>query len=126
MNFEQEIKVLLRKTIMDEIDALAVKATLRDYVETVVTKEDISERVNRIIDSYFRSAMSKMSVEEYIKRKIDNLVETAVKKEVDKIIKPSYWGASDRMKRILEDQVDREIRKGFDVSVEIKPREGKQ
>lgn len=120
MDFEAEIRNAVRRAIMEEINGLALRATLREKIEAAgVTDEDIKSMMKETADSYFRSAMNG-NVEAQIQEYFEREVKETVKKEIKDVIGP-YGGLFGResVRKALDEAVAQEIRKGFDVSVTI-------
>ena len=59
MNFEQEIRTLARRAIMEEINNLGIKALLREQiVDAGFTHDEIRAMIREAIDSFCRSALN--------------------------------------------------------------------
>ena len=84
MNLQQEINHMVRQAIMEEINNLAIRATIREKIEAAgVSREDIREMVRETADSYFRSAMDG-NVEGKIQDIFDQKVSETVDREIRK------------------------------------------
>ena len=125
MNLQQEINHMVRQAIMEEINNLAIRATIREKIEAAgVSREDIREMVRETADSYFRSAMDG-NVEGKIQDIFDQKVSETVDREIRKITGSIRgWSGSDEIRKALDDVARRAIRSGFDVSVKITPKDG--
>lgn len=124
IDFQQEVKTLVRKAIMEEINNLAIRATMREKIEAAgVSHDDIRNMVTETIDSYMRSAMNG-DVAERIKEIFDRKVSEAVAVQINKII-GSIWGweGERKVKEALQKEIDRKVSRGFDLSISIKPKE---
>ena len=124
MDLQQEINRMVRHAIMEEINNLAIRATIREKIEAAgVSHEDIREMVKETADSYFRSAMDG-NVESKIQGIFDQKVSDVVDREITKVIGSMRgWSGSDEIRKALDNEAHRVIRNGFDVSVSIKPKD---
>ena len=121
MNIEQTIKTAVRQAIMEEINGLAIRATIREKIEAAgVTDADIRELVKQTADSYFRSAMDG-NVEVKIREIFDARVNETVQKEI-KAVTGSFWSGRDEIRKALNEAAAQEIKNGFDISVVINPK----
>lgn len=123
MDLQQEIRRMVRQAVMEEINGLAIRATIREKIEAAgVTDGDIREMFQETADSYFRSAMDG-HVEEKIRSIFDQKVSETVAKEIRAVTGSLRgWGGSDEIRKALNMEVAMAIRNGFDVSVAIKPK----
>lgn len=127
MNMEQEINTLLRKKIMDEIDGLAIKSTIREYVESEISKKDIVGKVDRVIDSYFRSALGKMDVELYIRNTLTSMIKSEVNNQINKTIGYySSWSGNKKVEEAINQELLSTLRKGFDIELNVKAKRTKE
>lgn len=123
MDLQQEIRKMVRQAVMEEINGLAIRATIREKIEAAgVTDGDIHEMVRETVDSYFRSAMDG-HVEGKIRSIFDKKVSETVAHEI-KVVTGSLrgWSGSEEIRKALNEETKRVIRNGFDVSVSIKPK----
>ncbi len=123
MDLQQEINQMVRQAIMEEINGLAIRATIREKIEAAgVTGEDIRTMIRETADSYFRSAMDG-HVEEKIRSIFNQKVDETIAREI-KAVTGSLcgWSGSNEIRKALNEEVARVIRSGFDVSVSIHPK----
>lgn len=120
MDLQQEINRMVRQAIMEEINNLAIRATIREKIEAAgVSHEDIREMVRDTADSYFRSAMDG-NVEGKIQSIFDQKISETVDREITKVIgSVRGWSGRDEIRKALDNEVQRAIQNGFDVSVKI-------
>ncbi len=124
MNLENQINIMVKKAILDEIDNLAIKAVVREHIENAISKNEIVQKLDKIIDSYFRSAMNNQDVELFIRNKMNYMAETEIRKQIDKIIGSySRWEGSATVKNALELEIKRQFLNGFNVSVDVQRKE---
>lgn len=124
MNLENQINVMVKKAILDEIDNLAIKAVVREHIENAISKNEVVQRLDKIIDGYFRSAINKQNVELFIKDKMNTMVEREVRTQIDKIIGSySRWEGSATVKDALTTEIKRQFSNGFNVSVDVQRKE---
>ena len=124
MNVEQEIKHIIRKTIMDEIDNLAIKSVIREYVENAIAKDEVVAKIDSIIDSYFRSALGEQNVTAYVRSKMNAVVAERCKKECDAIMgRYSHWNGSKAVEDAIIGHIRSTVQQGFNVSVSVTPKE---
>ena len=123
MDLQQEISRMVRRAVMEEINGLAIRATIREKIEAAgVIDGDIREMVRETADSYFRSAMDG-HVEDKIRSIFEQKVSETVSREI-KVVTGSMrgWSGSENIRKALNDEAARVIRNGFDVSVSIEPK----
>jgi len=125
MDIQQEINTLIRRAMMEEINSLTIRETIREQIEAArITGEDIRTITQQTIDSYFRSAMGSY-VEDKISSIFDRKVTETVEREIKKVIGSARgWSGSDDVRTALNAEAERAIRSGFDVSVSIKSQNG--
>lgn len=123
MDLQQEINRMVRQAIMEEINGLAVRATIREKIEAAgVTSEDIREMVRETADSYFRSAMDG-HVEDKIRSIFNQKVEETVVREIRAVTGSLRgWSGSDEIRKALNEEASRAVRNGFNVKVSIEPK----
>lgn len=124
MNFEQEIRTLARRAIMEEINNLGIKALLREQiVDAGFTHDEIRVMIREAIDSFCRSALNTNDVASYVKSAIDGRVNNAADREIEKIIgKYSNWTGNKAIEDALVSAVRMKTQAGYDVSVTITPK----
>ena len=124
MDLQQEINTMVRRAIMEEINNLAVRATIREKIEAAgISDNDIKTMVRETVDSYIRSAMNgnvKGQIENIFKQKVTETVEAEIKAVVGRT---RTWSGSDEVRKALNEEIARATRNGFEVSVQIKPKE---
>lgn len=124
MDIQQEINTMVRRAIMEEINNLAIRATIREKIESAgISDDDIKTMVRETADSYFRSAMNgdiKGQIQTIFKQKVTETVEYEIKKVVGRV---GTWSGSDEVRKALNEEITRATRNGFEVSVQIKPKE---
>ena len=119
MTLEKEINRAVRRAIMEEVNGLGIRAAIREQIEeTGVTHGDIKEMIAGIADSYFRSAMNG-NVEEKIRQIFEEKIKEVVDKEIKKVIGCFNWNGSDEVRRAINNEIAKEVRSGFDVSVTV-------
>ena len=123
MNFEQEIRTLARRAIMEEINNLGIKALLREQiVDAGFTHDEIRSMIREAIDSFCRSALNTNDVEGYVRAAVDNRVNQAADKEINKIIgRYSSFSGNKAVEDALLHAMLRKTQAGYDVSVTITP-----
>lgn len=124
MNFEQEIRTLARRAIMEEINNLGIKALLREQiVDAGFTHDEIRTMIREAIDSFCRSALNTGDVEGYVRNAINNRVNQVADKEIEKIIgRYSGWSGSKAVEDALMSAMRQRTQAGYDVSVTITPK----
>lgn len=124
MNFEQEIRTLARRAIMEEINNLGIKALLREQiVDAGFTHDEIRTMIREAIDSFCRSALNTGDVEGYVRNAINNRVNQVADKEIEKIIgRYSGWSGSKAVEDALMSAMRKQTQTGYDVSVTITPK----
>ncbi len=124
MDLQQEINRMVRQAIMEEINGLAVRATIREKIEAAgVTGEDIRAMIRETADSYFRSAM-----DGHVEEKIRDIFSQKVGETVDREIKAVTgslrgWSGGNEVRNALNEEAARAIRNGFNISVSIEPKD---
>lgn len=124
MNFEQEIRTIARRAIMEEINNLGIKALLRaQIVDAGFTHDEIRSMIREAIDSFCRSALNTNDVEGYVRAAVDNRVNQAADKEINKIIgRYSSFSGNKAVEDALLHAMLRKTQAGYDVSVTITPK----
>ncbi len=121
---EEQIRQLVRQAMMEEINNLGIRATLRQQiVDAGFTKDDIHSMVQDAIDSFCRSALNTNDVEGYIRAAIEKRTNDAADKQINKLINQySSFSGNKAIEDALLSSIRRAIQDGFDVSVSIKPK----
>lgn len=124
MNFEQEIRTLARRAIMEEINNLGIKALLREQiVDAGFTHDEIRAMIREAIDSFCRSALNTNDVAGFVRGAIENRVNQAADREITKIIgKYSSWSGNKAVEDALVAAMRRQTQAGYDVSVTVTPK----
>lgn len=124
MNFEQEIRTLARRAIMEEINNLGIKALLREQiVDAGFTHDEIRSMIREAIDSFCRSALNTNDVAGYVRAAVDNRVNQAADKEINKILgRYSSFSGNKAVEDALLHAMLRKTQAGYDVSVTITPK----
>lgn len=124
MNFEQEIRTLARRAIMEEINNLGIKALLREQiVDAGFNHDEIRSMIREAIDSFCRSALNTNDVAGYVRAAIDNRVNQTADKEINKIIgRYSSFSGNKAVEDALLHAMLRKTQAGYDVSVTITPK----
>ena len=124
MNFEQEIRTLARRAIMEEINNLGIKALLREQiVDAGFSHDEIRSMIREAIDSFCRSALNTNDVAGYVRAAIDNRVNQTADKEINKIIgRYSSFSGNKAVEDALLHAMLRKTQAGYDVSVTITPK----
>lgn len=124
MNFEQEIRTLARRVIMEEINNLGIKALLRDQiVDAGFSHDEIRSMIREAIDSFCRSALNTNDVAGYVRAAIDNRVNQAADKEINNILgRYSSFSGNKAVEDALLHAMLRKTQAGYDVSVTITPK----
>ena len=124
IDIESEVKKLVRKNIMQEINGLGLRAAIRQEIEASgITKENVKELVKQSVDSYVRSA----NVAELTENYINKLIAEMVKKEINKYIEVSCFGANaprETLRDAIKQELFRQFRENYSLSVkvdEVKP-----
>ena len=121
---EEQIHQLVRQAVMEEINNLGIRATLRQQiVDAGFTKDDIRSMIQDAIDSFCRSALNTNDVEGYVKAAIEKRTNDAADKQINKLINQySSFSGNKAIEDALLSSIRRAIQDGFDVSVSIKPK----
>lgn len=124
MNFEQEIRTLARRAIMEEINNLGIKALLREQiVDAGFSHDEIRSMIREAIDSFCRSALNTNDVAGYVRAAIDNRVNHTADKEINKILgRYSSFSGNKAVEDALLHAMLRKTQAGYDVSVTITPK----
>ena len=124
MNFEQEIRTLARRAIMEEINNLGIKALLREQiVDAGFSHDEIRSMIREAIDSFCRSALNTNDVAGYVRTAIDNRVNQTADKEINKILgRYSSFSGNKAVEDALLHAMLRKTQAGYDVSVTITPK----
>ena len=89
MDLQQEINTMVRRAIMEEINNLAIRATIREKIEAAgISDNDIKTMVKETVDSYIRSAMNgnvKGQIENIFKQKVTETVEAEIKAVLEEL-----------------------------------------
>lgn len=124
MNFQQEINKAVRQAIREEVNSIGMRAAIREQIEaTGVSHGDIKEMITSVADSYFRSAMNG-NVEEKIRQIFEEKVKEVVDKEITKVIGNFHWNGSEAVRSAINNEIAKEVRNGFDVSVTVSKKGG--
>ncbi len=124
MNFENEVRSLVKQAVMQEINDLGIRATIRERIsETGLTDKEIIELIESTVDSYVKSAVH-TNIEQKIKTMFDEKIASAVQKEIDKVIGRNTfgWGGEKKVEEALQRQINSVISQGFNIKVEISQR----
>lgn len=121
---EEQIHQLVRQAMMEEINNLGIRATLRQQiVDAGFTNDDIRSMVQNAIDSFCRSALNTNDVEGYVRAAIEKRTNDAADKQINKLINQySSFSGNKAIEDALLSSIRRAIQDGFDVSVSIKPK----
>lgn len=121
---EEQIHQLVRQAMMEEINNLGIRATLRQQiVDAGFTKDNIRSMVQDAIDSFCRSALNTNDVEGYVRAAIEKRTNDAADKQINKLINQySSFSGNKAIEDALLSSIRRAIQDGFDVSVSIKPK----
>lgn len=123
MDFEKEMKSLVRQSVMEEINNLGVRAAIKERItETGITDGELRLMVAETVDSHFRSAIG--DNEDQIKARIDRMlaekIDRIAEKEVAKIIGTlNSWRGSEKVEQMIVDAMRRVVADNFQVSVNI-------
>ncbi len=124
MNFENEVRSLVKQAVMQEINDLGIRATIRERIsETGLTDKEIRELIESTVDSYVKSAVH-TNIEQKIKTMFDEKIASAVQKEIDKVVGRNTfgWGGEKKVEEALQRQINSVISQGFNIKVEISQR----
>ena len=123
MEFEKEIKRLVRQSIMNEINGLSLRATIKDIVVSTseITKEDANKLIKETIDSYVRS----VRIAEIVDKLINELVRDTVKSEIKKYITGYFSNTPTALlEKVIKDEIMAEWRNNYTAKVSITKKEG--
>ncbi len=125
MNLEQEVKTLMRRSIMEEINGLGIRAAIRESIEASgISKQEIRKLVEKTVDSYVRSADVVAIAEKYV----DTLIKSTVKETVKKYIEGSPYSYSNKPREILSETIRKELFKewndNYSLTVTVNKRNG--
>lgn len=123
MDIEKEIKTMLRRNIMQEINGLGIRAAIREEIEASgINKGKIKTLVVKAIDSYVRSA----DVVSLVEKRVDYLVKNTVEETVKKYINGGAYSYN-KPKELLEEQIKKQLFKewweNYSLSVNVKRKE---
>jgi 5S rRNA maturation endonuclease (ribonuclease M5) len=121
MNFENEVKSLVRQAVMQEINDLGIRATIRERIsETGLTDKEIGEMIESTIDSYVKSAVH-TDIEQKIRSMFDDKIEKTVEKAINRVIGANIlgWGGERKVEEALQREINSAINRGFNIKVEI-------
>lgn len=124
MNFENEVRSLVKQAVMQEIKDLGIRATIRERIsETGLTDKEIRELIESTVDSYVKSAVH-TNIEQKIKTMFDEKIASAVQKEIDKVVGRNTfgWDGEKKVEEALQRQINSVISQGFNIRVEISQR----
>ncbi len=124
MNFENEVRILVKQAVMQEINDLGIRATIRERIsETGLSDKEIRELIESTVDSYVKSAVH-TNIEQKIKTMFDEKIASAVQKEIDKVVGRNTfgWGGEKKVEEALQRQINSVISQGFNIRVEISQR----
>ena len=124
MNLENEARSLVKQAVMQEINDLGIRATIRERIsETGLTDEEIKDLIESTVDSYVRSAIH-TNIEEKIKKMFDEKITAIVQKEVDKVLGKNIfgWGGEKKVEEALQREINAVISRGFNIKVDISQR----
>ena len=121
---EEQIHKLVQQAIMEEINNLGIRATLRQQiVDAGFTKDDIRSMIQDAIDSFCRSALNTNDVEGYVRAAIEKRTNDAADTQINKLINQyTSFSGNNAIEDALLSSIRRAIQDGFDVSVSIKPK----
>lgn len=123
MDLQEEIRKSVRQAVMEEINGLAIRATIREKIEASgITHKEIREIIRETADSYFRSAMDG-NVEEKIQKIFEKKVSETIDREIDKVIGSITFSGRDKIRSALNEAAAQKIRNRFDISVSIKEKD---
>ena len=124
MNFEQEVRTLARRCIMEEINNLGIKALLREQiVEAGFTHDQIRAMVRDTIDSFCRSALNAGDIEGYVREVVNGRAARAADKEIQKIIgRYNGFSGSKAVEDTIVNAIQRQTRDKYVVTVSVQPR----
>ena len=128
MNFENEVRSLVKQAVMQEINDLGIRATIRERIsETGLTDKEIIELIESTVDSYVKSAVH-TNIEQKIKTMFDEKIASAVQKEIDKVVGRNTFGlgGEKKVEEALQRQINSVISQGFNIRVEISQRADRQ
>lgn len=124
MNFENEVRSLVKQAVMQEINDLGIRATIRERIsETGLTDKEIRELIESTVDSYVKSAVH-TNIEQKIKTMFDEKIASAVQKEIDRVVGRNTfgWSGEKKVEEALQRQINSVISQGFNIKVEISQR----
>lgn len=124
INIEEEVRKIVRRVIMEEVNGLCIRAAIREEIEASgITKPKVNEMVKDAVDSYVRSVNVSQIAEEYTEK----LVKQAVRETVNKYLNGGPYSYSNKPKELLEEKIKKELFKewydNYSLSVKVEPRE---
>ena len=122
MNIEEEVRKIVRRAIMEEVNSLCIRAAIREEIEASgITKGKVNEMVKDTVDSYVRSVNVSQIAEEYIEK----LIKQTVRETVNKYLVGVPY--SNKPRELLEEKIKKELFKewydNYSLSVKVEPRE---
>lgn len=124
MNFENEVKSLVKQAVMQEINDLGIRATIRERIsETGLTDKEIKELIESTVDSYVKSAVH-TNIEQKIQSMFDTKIENVVQKAVNRVIGANTlgWSGERKVEEAIQREINSVIHRGFNIKVEISQR----
>lgn len=124
MNFENEVKSLVKQAVMQEINDLGIRATIRERIsETGLTDKEIKELIESTVDSYVKSAVH-TNIEQKIQSMFDTKIENVVQKAIDRVIGANTlgWSGERKVEEAIQREINSVIHRGFNIKVEISQR----
>lgn len=124
MNIEEEVRKMVRRAIMEEVNGLCTRAAIRQEIEASgITKGKVNEMVRDAVDSYVRSVNVSKIAEEYI----EALVKQTVRETVNKYLNGGLYSYSNKPKELLEEKIKKELfdewHNKYSLSVKVEPKE---
>lgn len=127
MNIEEEVRKMVRRAIMEEVNGLCIRAAIRQEIEASgITKGKVNEMVKDAVDSYVRSVNVSKTAEEYT----ETLVKQTVKETVKKYLNGEPYGHFNKPRELLKEKIKKELfnewYNNYSLSVKVEPRENEE
>lgn len=108
MEIEKAIKQEVEKEVMQAINDLAIKATMREkIVESGISKDDIHTMIKDCVDSYVRSTNIRMIV----RKEVDRLVAGEIKKNIKEMFDMRSFDY--KANSVLREEMGKQVTKAF-------------
>lgn len=121
MDFEKELKNLVKHEIMEVINGAGIKAVVREKITELgeMSKDDMKNLITNCVDSYVRS----FDIEKMVDNRVEQLVECRVKNAVNESLKKymdSTYSFTSKPNKLLDSLVSEELKKQYEKNYKLK------